>query len=197
MALSASFRRALELHKFERKYGTLRNNRNRLLRLLQNAMLRNCRRALPELGWHTLWRLADGSLTFVIIAGEKHLLTGPRPDAPFMAESCDLTVLEAAAAGRGGIAPVSARLVTESDPELVARFAGLNPRPSRVLRELLRIYRLHLRGRLLFGYLQEERDVAVSELHTFLGKPGVEVRGSRRRPRPGAGSSGRHRIWLS
>lgn len=198
MALSASFRQALELDKFERRYGTLRSNRHRLLRLLKNAMLRNCRRAFPALDRHTLWRLADGALAFVIIAGEERLLTGSRLDTPFMAESSGLTVPEAAAGGTVSMAPVSARLVTKSDPGLVARFDKLNPKPAPMLRELRRIYRLHLRGRLLYGYLQEEREVAVSELHTFLGKPGVEVWGRRKRRRPpGGGISRRHRIWLS
>lgn len=196
--VSASFRQALELYKFERKYGTPRSNRDRLLRLLENAMLKNCRRAFPNLGWHTLWRLADGSLAFVIIAGEGHLIMGPRVDSPFVAALYGLRVLEAAAGGKVSIAPVSTRLVTESDREIAARFDRLFPKPARVLRDLRRIYRLHLRGRLLYGYLREEREVAVNELHTFLGKPGVEVWGCRkRRRRPGAGSSRRHRIWLS
>lgn len=198
MALSPSFKQALELYKFERKYGTLGSNRHRLLRLLKNVMLRNCSQAFPALDWHSLWQLRDGSLAFVIIAGEDDLIMTPRIDSPFMAELYGLHVLEAAAGGKVSIAPVSTRLVTESDREIVARFDRLSPKPARVLRELRRIYRLHLRGRLLYGYLREEREVAVNELHTFLGKPGVEVWGCRkRRRRPGAGSSRRHRIWLS
>lgn len=196
MVLSAGFIQALEQYKFERTYGTVRSNRDRLLRLLENIMLRNCRQALPALGWHTLWRLRDGSLALVICAGEAHSLSH-RLDSPFIAVLRQWRVLESAAAGTVCVAPVSARLVTESDPSLVARIGRLNPRPSRVIRELRRIYRLHFHSRLLYAYLQKEREVPVDALETCLGKPGVDVwRCGPKKRRTGAGKPRRDRIWM-
>lgn len=196
MVLSGEFIRALEQYRFEKKYGTVSSNRDRLLRLLENVMLRNCRRAFPALGWHTLWRLADGSLALVICAGEARSLTY-RVDSPFIAALRQWSVLKTAAAGTVSMAPVSSRLVTESDPALVARIDRLDPRPSRVMRELRRIYRLHFHGRLLFGYLQKEREVPVDALETCLGKPGVEVwRFGPKKRRADAGKSRCDRIWI-
>lgn len=194
--MSAGFIQALEQYRFARKYGTISSNRDRLLRLLENVMLRNCRQAFPALGWHTLWRLADGSLALVICAGEAHSIS-QQVDSPFIAVLRQGRVLEAAAAGTVSMAPVSSRLVTESDPALVAHIDRLVPRPSRVMRELRRIYRLHFHGRLLFGYLRKEREVPVDALETCLGKPGVEVwRFGPKKRRADAGKPRRDRIWI-
>ena len=174
MALSAEFIRALEQYKFERKHGTVRSNRDRLLHLLGNVLLRNTRLAFPSLCWHTLWRLAGGSLALVICPGEARRLNA-WVDSPSIAILRQWQVLEDAAGGTVWVAPVSSRLVTESDPAVVAHIDRLAVKPPRVMRELRRIYRLHYRGRLLYGYLAREREAPVEAFVTCLGKPGVEV----------------------
>lgn len=126
------------------------------------------------MSYHSLWRLSDGSLGLIIHEKEAYNIAGPAIRLRFMEEYNDTAVIGAAANNNLFVAPVSRQLLTRCDPQMVEDLANLEEIPAAVMRELRRIYILHLDNELFYAYLARERKISSTDLTEWLGKSQVE-----------------------
>ena len=172
MALSGEFKMALDIYKLEREFGTLKDNRENLLHALKRIFYDKCRIAYPQISHHVLWRLRDGSLALIILAGEVKKIFYRYP---IFREQEEKAILAEAAMGGLHVAPVSSCLRIRGKtctPESIENRENV---PPQLMRDLRRVYKLQLDDKMYYAYPAREKEISLTLLETCLGRPRVEL----------------------